>query len=214
MKESAHTRGDGAGSGSPGYAARGSAVVIRAEGREHLEAVVATMRRTCDDPQVPTVVTGEDESFAVVCFLVDGRWQVELLPDRLTEDVDGLLATVSGQPSEVPAIVLVDIGDDFFVAVRNIGQRLLLSDVTAAAVDPLARQVCEHLELDIPEDDEMDDIWPAGELDLFADLGMDGMEVGALLSDLDAYADEQLLALARRLGFGEAFSRVVDVVLR
>lgn len=172
------------------------------------------MRWTCDDPRVSTVVTGEDESFAVVCFLAEGRWEVELLPDRLTEDVDGLLAAVSGQPSEVPAIVLVDIGDDFFVAVRNIGQRLLLSDVTAAAVDPLARQVCEHLDLDIPEDDEMDDIWPAGELELFADLGMDGMEVGALLSDLDAYADEQLLALARRLGFGEAFSRVVDVVVR
>lgn len=176
--------------------------------------VVARVRRTCDDPPVPSVETGQDESFAVVCFRDEGRWQVELLPERLTEDVDGLLAAVSGQPSEVPAIVLVDVGDDFFVAVRNVGARLLLSDVTAAAVDPLARQVCDRLDVEVPDDDEMDDVWPAGELDLFADLGMDAMEVGALLSDLDAYADEQLLALARRLGFGEAFSRVVDVVLR
>lgn len=179
-----------------------------------MKSVVATAIRVWDDPPMPTVETGQDESFAVVCFRDEGRWQVELLPERLTEDVDGLLAAVSGQPSEVPAIVLVDIGDDFFVAVRNIGQRLLLSDVTAAAVDPLARQVCDRLAVDVPDDDEMDDVWPVGELDLFADLGMDAMEVGALLADLDAYADEQLLALARRLGFGEAFSRVVDVVLR
>ena len=60
----------------------------------------------------------------------------------------------------------------------------------------------------------MDDIWPAGDLDIFDDLGMSSMEVGALLSDLDAYADEQLLALARRLGFGEAFTHVVDVAAR
>jgi putative tRNA adenosine deaminase-associated protein len=163
-----------------------------------------------------SVVTGEGESFAVVCHREEGLWQVELLPERLTEDVDGLLAAVSGQPSEVPAIVLVDIGDDFFVAARNVGGRrmLLLSDVTAAAVDPLARQVCEELDVDIPEDDDMAEVWPAGDLDLFTDLGMGSMEVGALLSDLDAYADEQLLALARRLGFGEAFGRVVDVAVR
>ncbi len=161
-------------------------------------------------------MTGDNESFAVVCYREEGSWQVELLPERLTEDVDGLLATVAGQPSDVPAIVLVDIGDDFFVAARNVGGRrmLLLSDVTAAAVDPLARQVCERLDLEIPDDDEMEEVWPAGDLDLFGDLGMSAMEVGALLSDLDAYADEQLLALARRLGFGAAFTRVVDVVVR
>ncbi len=33
-----------------------------------------------------------------------------------------------------------------------------------------------------------------------------------LLSDLDAYADETLLVLARRLGFAEPYERVVDVV--
>lgn len=165
---------------------------------------------------MPGVVTGEGESFAVVCYRDEGRWCCELLPDRLTEDVDGVLAAVRGQPSEVPAMVLVDVGDDFFVAARNIGGagKLLLSDVTAANVDDLARQVCERLAVDVPGEDEMDDVWPAGDLDLFDDLGMDEMEVGALLSDLDAYADEQLLALARRLGFGDAFTQVVDVVLR
>lgn len=176
----------------------------------HPAAASATIRR------VVGVVTGDGESFAVVCYREDGRWLVELLPERLTEDAHALLAAARGQPSELAPIVLADIGDDFFVAarVRGSGDALLLSDVTAAAVDDLARQVCEILDVDVPGDEDMEDVWPVGDLDLFEDLGMSAMEVGALLSDLDAYADEQLLALARRLGFGEAFSEVVDVVVR
>jgi putative tRNA adenosine deaminase-associated protein len=165
---------------------------------------------------VPSVVTGEGESFAVVCFPDEGRWTVELLPERLTEDVDALLAAARGQPGDVPAIVLADIGDDFFVVARSRGgqDELLLSDVTAGAADDLARQVCERLGIDVPGDEDMEDVWPVGELDIFDDLGMSAMEMGALLSDLDAYADEQLLALARRLGFGEAFTNTVDVDVR
>ena len=49
-----------------------------------------------------------------------------------------------------------------------------------------------------------------GDLSIFADLGLDEMELGAVLSNLDAYADEMLLAIARRAGFGEAYERVVE----
>jgi hypothetical protein len=39
------------------------------------------------------------------------------------------------------------------------------------------------------------------------------MELGAILSDVDAYADEMLSTLARRLGFADAFERVVDALV-
>jgi hypothetical protein len=39
------------------------------------------------------------------------------------------------------------------------------------------------------------------------------MEMGAILSDVDAYADEMLSALARRLGFGDEYERVVDALV-
>ncbi len=141
---------------------------------------------------------------------------MEQLPERLTEDVHALLAAARGQPGDVPAIVFASIGDDFFVVARHraTGDELLLSDVTAAAADDLARQVCAVLKVEVPGDDDMEDVWPVGELGIFDDLGMSAMEVGALLADLDAYADEQLLALARRLGFGEAFTNTVDVLVR
>jgi putative tRNA adenosine deaminase-associated protein len=91
------------------------------------------------------------------------------------------------------------------------GDRLLLSDVTAAVAWDLARQVTERLGVSVPADeDDVAEVWPAGDLGIFADLGMDEMVLGAVLSDLDAYADEQLLELAERLGFAEPYERVVE----
>ena len=68
----------------------------------------------------------------------------------------------------------------------------------------------EHLGLDVPADDELNEVWPVGDLGVFDDLGLEATEMGAVLSDVDAYADEMLSTLARRLGFADAFERVVD----
>lgn len=156
------------------------------------------------------------DAYAVVAFREDGRWQVGLLPEALTDDLDGLIAAVRQQPGENGAFALVDVADEFFVVVRvQLGRvRLLLSDVTAAVAWDLAVQVLEHLDLDVPGDDDLDEVWPAGDLGVFADMGLDEMELGAILADEDAYADEMLSALARRLGFADAFERVVDALVQ
>jgi putative tRNA adenosine deaminase-associated protein len=51
---------------------------------------------------------------------------------------------------------------------------------------------------------------PAGDLSIFADLGLPEMELSLLLSDIDAYADEMLFSIARRLGFGNELEKIVD----
>ncbi len=163
-------------------------------------------------------VTGQHsdaDTYAVVAFREEGRWQVGLLPEALTDDLAGLIGAVRQQPGENGAFALVDVADEFFVVVRvQLGRvRLLLSDVTAAVAWDLAVQVLEHLDLDVPGDDDLDDVWPAGDLAVFADMGLDEMELGAILADEDAYADEMLSALARRLGFADAFERVVDALV-
>jgi putative tRNA adenosine deaminase-associated protein len=71
----------------------------------------------------------------------------------------------------------------------------------------------DRLDLDIPAEEDMDEVLPAGDLDVFDDLGLDAMELGAILSDVDAYADEMLSTLARRLGFADAYERVVDALV-
>lgn len=155
------------------------------------------------------------DAYAVVVFRDEGGWQTGMLPEALGDDLDGLVAAVRQQPAASGAFALVDVADEFFVVVRAQSDRvrLLLSDVTAAVAWDLAAQVLEALDVDAPGEDDLEEVWPVGDLGIFADLGLDEMELGAILSDVDAYADEMLSAVARRLGFGDAYERVVDAVV-
>jgi putative tRNA adenosine deaminase-associated protein len=154
------------------------------------------------------------DAYAVLAFRQGGEWQLGVLPDAATDDLQALIAAVRQQPGENGAFALVDVAHEFFVVVRaQHGRvRLLLSDVTASVAWDLAAQVVEELDLDVPGEDDLEDVWPAGDLGIFSDLGLDEMELGAILADVDAYADEQLSALARRLGFADAWERVVDAL--
>ncbi|MCW2680893.1 MAG: hypothetical protein JWM62_2294 [Frankiales bacterium] len=155
------------------------------------------------------------DAYAVLVYRQDAQWQLGVLPDAVNDDLEALIAAVRQQPGENGAFAMVNVADEFFVVVRvQMGRvRLLLSDVTAAVAWGLAVQVLEHLDLDVPGDDDLEEVWPAGDLGVFDDLGLDEMEMGAILSDVDAYADEMLSALARRLGFSEPFERVVDALV-
>jgi putative tRNA adenosine deaminase-associated protein len=157
----------------------------------------------------------EAEAYAVLVFREDGAWQAGVLPEVLAEDLDGLVGAVRQQPGEIGSFALVDVADEFFVVVRvQAGRtRLLLSDVTAAVAWDLAAQVLDALGLEVPGEDDLEDVWPVGDLGIFEDLGLDEMELGAILSDVDAYADEMLSALARRLGFADAYEGVVDALV-
>jgi putative tRNA adenosine deaminase-associated protein len=152
------------------------------------------------------------DDFAVVVTREGGVWEATLLPEKFIADLDSLFAALRQQISEGGVIGLVNVADEFFVAVRVLGPdtRVLLSDVTAAVAWDLAAQVLEFLGEEPPGDDELDEVWPVGDLSIFADLGLDEMELGAVLSNLDAYADEMLLTIARRAGFGDAYERVVE----
>ena len=162
------------------------------------------------------VAVSEDTlvDFALIAFREDGQWQVSELPARAAEALDALVAAVRQQPSEGVTLALCSYGDDFFLALRPSGNhvRLLLSDVTAVGDWPIARQVVEALD-DGDEDAEPEDletVQPAGDLDIFADLGIDSMELVAVCSDLEAYPDEMLGQVAARIGFGPQFESVVD----
>jgi putative tRNA adenosine deaminase-associated protein len=156
-----------------------------------------------------------EDSLAVVVFREDGVWQCGVLPGVVTDDLEGLIGVLRQQPAENGAIGLVNVADEFFVAVRVRADdvKLLLSDVTAAVAWDLARQVVDRLSIPAPGDDDLEDVWPAGDLSMFSDLGMDEMEVGSVLADLDAYADEMLLSIAGRLGFAEAYDRAVEAAI-
>src|SRR4051812_15516411 len=105
---------------------------------------------------------GWDDDFAVVAFREGGRWEVGLLPEALATDLEGLLAALRQQPGEGGALGLVNVAGDFFVALRVAGPdvRILMSDVTAGVASDLAVQVLDWLDVPVPDDDELEDVWP------------------------------------------------------
>lgn len=152
---------------------------------------------------------------------VDGSsWEVELLPARLADDLDDLVAALRQSGGGRDALGLVNLEDEVAVLVRvgagGAGSpvRLLLSDVTAAWAYDLARDIVEALDVEVPDEDDLDEVWPVGDLSMLSDLGADEMQVGAVLSDTDAYAGELLDRLARLAGFGPQWGRVVERTAR
>ena len=150
--------------------------------------------------------------FAVIAFREDGQWQVGSLPHRAAGDISALLAAVRQQPSEGAMLALCSYGDDFFLVLRPDGEdvRLLVSDVTAVGEWPVARQALELVGEPAPEAEDFEHVAPAGDLEIFSDLGLGSMELGAICSDLELYPDEMLGQIAARIGFGPQFDRAVE----
>jgi putative tRNA adenosine deaminase-associated protein len=160
-----------------------------------------------------TEVSSSD--FSVVVYREDDAWEAEVLPAAFTEHLDSFIHALRQQPSIGGTIGLAAVGDDFFVAIRLLGSQVsvFLSDLTAAVDWPLARQVLDYLDIPVPDDQDLDQVLPVGDLSIFADLGVDEMELGALAGDLDLFPDEVLASIARRLGFGPALERALDVAI-
>ncbi len=88
---------------------------------------------------------------------------------------------------------------------------LLLSDLTASVEYPLAEQALARLGEDPPDDDELDEVWPVGDLDLFSDLDLSEDDMEQILDDVDAYPDEMLDAIVERIGLVEAYARATEL---
>lgn len=84
---------------------------------------------------------------------------------------------------------------------------------------PAGQQVLEYLDVPVPDEEELDEILqdeelalPAGDLSIFADLGLDEMELGILSGDIDLLPEDVLSSIAARLGFSEPFERALESV--
>ncbi len=164
-----------------------------------------------------------ETDFAIMVFREDDRWDADVLPVAVTGDLKGLIRVLRQQPSIAGTIGLAGIDDYFFVAVRVVGNHVsvLLSDIGAALDYPLAEQVLDFLDIPVPDEEDIDQVLPAGDLSIFTDLGLDEMELAAICSRLDGDADDDpwehvedaIESIAARLGFGLAMERALDVAL-
>jgi putative tRNA adenosine deaminase-associated protein len=151
--------------------------------------------------------------FAVAAFRDGGLWRAEPLPPAVLADLTSLLQALRGQPPEGGPFVVACVDDEFFLIARQDGARisLLLSDLTASVEYPLAEQALARLGEDPPDDDELDEVWPVGDLDLFSDLDLSEDDMEQILDDVDAYPDEMLDAIVERIGLVEAYARATEL---
>lgn len=154
--------------------------------------------------------------FAIAVFREGGLWRAEPLPPAVLDDLGILLQALRSQPPEGGPFVIACVDEEFFLIARLDGARisLLLSDLTASVEYPLAEQALVRLGEEPPDDDELDEVWPVGDLDLFADLDVPEDEMERILDDIDAYPDEMLDSIIERLGLEEAYSRATDMATR
>ena len=152
--------------------------------------------------------------FALSAVREDGIWSVTQLPPAAAGDLDQMLHALRQQPGDTGAIGLLSFAEDFFVIIRLVADdvRMLLSDVTAAFDAPFASQVLDRLGLSMPDGDDEDDIEPAGELDLLADLGVSPLLMAELCDDLDLYPDDVFGQLAEQMGFTEQYDAAIELV--
>jgi len=150
--------------------------------------------------------------FAVAGLRDGGQWRVEPLPPVVLGDLGVLLQALRSQPPEGGPFVIATVDDEFFLIARQDGARisLLLSDMTASVEYPLAEQALNRLGEDPPDDDELDELWPVGDLDLFDDLGLSEEEMEQILDDMDEYPDEMLEAIVERIGIGDEYTTATE----
>src|ERR1019366_2661347 len=144
-----------------------------------------------------------ETDFAVIVYREEDQWEADVLPTAVTADLGGLVQALRRQPSIGGTIGFAGVGDDFFVAILGFGEdvSLFLSYLTAAVDYPLARQVLDALEIPVPSVDELDQVLPAGDLSIFADLVLD--EAGAVITrarnrreaDRDPTAHAEIVAI-------------------
>jgi len=156
-----------------------------------------------------------DTDFAIIVYREEDQWEADALPAAVTGDLDAFTRALRQQPSIAGTIGFAGVADDFFLIVRIFGEEIsmFLSDLTAAVDYPLARQVLAALDIPVPADDELDQVLPAGDMSILADLGTDEMELGAMSADLDLYPDEAVTSLAERIGAGAVVERALDLTL-
>jgi len=151
--------------------------------------------------------------FAVAVVREDGKWRCSALDAVALSGLDAAITELAKLRSTGAVFGLLAVDDEFFVIVRPSprGPSLLLSDAAAALDYDIAADVLDVLRVDLPDEDD-DALWPEGDLDILADLGLPGPELEVIAGEVDLYPDEQLQMIAQRCGFGSQFTALLDEI--
>ena len=153
-------------------------------------------------------VSDVTQDFAIEAWHEDGRWSVASLPDP--DDLTHIIDRLKKQQTNGGAVALIAIDDEFFLAIRVLGThvKFFISDITCAIDYEVAAEFLDLADIDQPEED--DEPLPSGDLDIFSDLGLHSMELSTICDDADLFPDEQIEAVANRLGFSDQLTELLE----
>jgi putative tRNA adenosine deaminase-associated protein len=151
--------------------------------------------------------------FAVAVVREDGRWRCSSLDSGALAELNAAITELTKLRSTGASFGLLAVDDEFFVIVRPSprGPSLLLSDAAAALDYDIAADVLDLLRVDPPDEDD-ESVWPEGDLEILADLGLPGVELEVIVGEVDLYPDEQLQMIAQRCGFADELTALLDEI--
>lgn len=167
-----------------------------------------------DDDDDELEDAAEDEiDFVVATYREDGQPLVAALSKDLANDLEELVVQLRRLPADAGSLGFVSLVEEVFVLVRVRGPhvQVLLSDATAAADWPIARDVADFFGAEVPDPD--DEPEPLGDLNLLADLGLSELDLTAIIDNLDLSSDQMLIQVADKIKIGPEFRRVVEAAM-
>jgi putative tRNA adenosine deaminase-associated protein len=156
------------------------------------------------------------DGFGVAVVREDGKWRCSPMRRKSLTNLATAETDLRELRSAGAVFGLLNVDDEFFVIVRPgpAGNRLLLSDATAAIDYDIAADVLDELNVGVPDIDPEDledtEPWEEGDLGLLADVGLPEAVLGVIIGESDLYPDEQLGMIAQRMGFADELSAVLD----
>ncbi|MDQ7992216.1 MAG: tRNA adenosine deaminase-associated protein [Propionicimonas sp.] len=161
-----------------------------------------------DDDDYPEDAGEDDIDLVLALYREDGEPQALALELELANDLDGLIGQLRRIPGDGGALGMVSLATEVFALVRVRGKhvQVVLSDAQAADDWPIARDIVDYLGVELPDDDE-DDTFPIGDLDLLVDVGLHDYELETIASDYDEDSVNLLERIATRINFGQQFAR-------
>jgi len=161
-----------------------------------------------DEDDYPEDATEDDIDLVLALYREDGEPQGLALDVELANDLDALIGQLRRIPGDGGALGMVSLATEVFALVRVRGKhvQVLLSDAQAADDWPIARDIVDFLGTEVPDDDD-DDTYPVGDLDILVDAGLHDYELEAIASDYDEDSVNLLEKIANRIKFGQQFTR-------
>jgi putative tRNA adenosine deaminase-associated protein len=152
-------------------------------------------------------VEADHVDFAIAAYREEGRWVVVSLPPASVVTAEGFVHDLRQLPGEGGVFGVVCVADEFFVLAHTVrdGVRMMISDAMALLDWSLAQEAADLIGLDWDEAD-IEEFEAAGDVTLCADYGLDGPELVMICQDPELYPDEQVRAIAKRLGFAPELS--------